>query len=161
MAVLSPTPTIVADARQLFSAQRFMSLIGAELVDVADGYCEVQLPWRHELGQHAGFFHGGAIASLIDVSGGFAAMSLLPHRWSAVTVEYKLNIVAPGDGERLIGRGTVLKQGRRLITTEIRVTVEKNGVVTLCAVGLQTMAAKRPGDGVREPIDVGPLGDSE
>ena len=135
-------PSFQRDLAGTFAEHAFMGLMGARLERIEPGLCEIHLDWRTELTQPQGLFHGGAIAALVDVCGGFAAHSLLPPRHYVLTVEYKLNIIAPGDGEQLIGVGRVLRAGRTLIPTEIRIEAVKGGARTLCAVALQTMMGR-------------------
>ncbi len=124
-----------------FTRQPFMDLIGAELVDVQPGYCEIQLPYKKELSQQHGYFHGGVIGTIADNCGGYAAYSLLPEGTSILTVEYKINLVAPGNGERLIGRAKVIKPGRTLMISSTEIFVVSNGVEKLCATSLMTLMA--------------------
>jgi len=132
-------PAFAARVRASFERQAFMSFIGAELVRLDPGFCEIVLPYRAELSQQHGFFHGGLIGTLADNACGYAAYTLTAADASILTVEYKLNIVAPGDGERLIARGHVVKAGRTLSVCEGRVYAEKGGVETLCAIATETL----------------------
>ncbi|MEH6825648.1 MAG: PaaI family thioesterase [Motiliproteus sp.] len=118
-----------------------MELIAAELTDVQPGYCEIQLPYKKELSQQHGYFHGGIIGTIADNCGGYAAYSLLPEGTSILTVEYKINLVAPGNGERLIGRAKVIKPGRTLMISSTEIFVVSNGVEKLCATSLMTLMA--------------------
>ena len=134
-----------------FSRQGFMDFIGAEITDIRLGYCEIQVPYKKELSQQHGYFHAGIIGTLADNSGGYAAFTLMPSDASILTVEYKLNLIAPGDGERLVSRAQVIKPGRTLTICRPEVFVVKNGVQTLCATALMTLMAlhgkpDRPGE---------------
>jgi uncharacterized protein (TIGR00369 family) len=133
-------PDYGEQVRASFERQRFMDHIGAELVAVGPGRCEIRLPYRPELTQQHGYFHGGVVGTLADNAGGYAAFSLLPAGASIVTVEYKLNIVAPGRGEALVARGQVIRAGRTLIVSRAEVfAVEEGGAERLCAASLQTL----------------------
>jgi uncharacterized protein (TIGR00369 family) len=127
--------------QQAFANQGFMDFLGVELAEVKPGYCELHLPFKPQLDQHHGYFHGGAIGTLADVSGGFAGYSLLPAGKAMLTVEYKLNIIAPGAGDYLKGVGRVVKSGRTLTVTEIDVFGVRDGVETQCATAIQTLMA--------------------
>ena len=94
--------------RESFSRQRFMNFIDAKLIEVKPGYCEIHLPYKKDLSQQHGFFHAGIIGTVADNSGGYAAYSLMAADSSILTVEYKMNLIAPGDGDLLIGRGQVI-----------------------------------------------------
>jgi uncharacterized protein (TIGR00369 family) len=138
-----------AAIRRSFERQAFMAHLGAEIVRVGDGTTELRLPRREELLQQHGYFHGGAIATLADVAGGYAGFTLMGPEDSVLTVEFKLNIMAPGDGDELRARGQVIRAGRTLTITRADVFVRKNGRETLCATALQTlmrMAGKKERD---------------
>lgn len=134
-----PDPAFADRVRDSFGRQAFMAFIGAALTRVEPGFCEIALPWRPELGQQHGYFHGGVIGTLADNAGGYAGFTLAPARSSILTVEYKLNIVAPGEGSRLLARGRVVRQGRTLVVTAIDVLAERGGGERLCATALQTL----------------------
>ena len=99
-----------------FGRQKAMALIGARLAVVEAGRVEIALPFRDELTQQKGFVHGGIIGMIADSACGYAAYSLMPASASLVTVEYKINILAPGRGE-LRARGEVIRPGRTLTVT--------------------------------------------
>src|SRR5690349_6003144 len=102
-----------------FDRQGVMKLLGARVSRIAPGECEIQLPFRSDLTQQHGYFHGGIIGTIADSAGGYAAFSLMPGDSSVLTVEYKMNLLAPGDGEVLVARGRVLKAGRSLVVTQV------------------------------------------
>ncbi|OPL11443.1 MAG: hypothetical protein AVO38_04615 [delta proteobacterium ML8_D] len=131
----------VQKVRSSFQRQKFMEFIGARLAEVHPGYCEIHLPYKKELSQQHGFFHAGVIGTLADNSGGYAAFTLMPPRASILTVEYKLNILAPGDGELLIARAQVIKAGRTLTICRPEVFVVKDGYETMSAAALMTLIA--------------------
>ena len=125
--------------KESFLRQGFMGFIGAELTEISPGFCEIQVPYKRELSQQHGYFHAGIIGTLADNSGGYAAFTLMPSDASILTVEYKLNLIAPGDGERLTSRAQVIKPGHTLTICRPEVFVAKNGVQTLCATALMTL----------------------
>ena len=127
--------------KESFSRQGFMDFIEAVITDIRPGYCEIRVPYKRELSQQHGFFHAGIIGTLADNSGGYAAFTLMPSDSSILTVEYKLNLMAPGDGELLISRAQVVKPGRTLTICRPEVFVVKNGVQTPCATALMTLMA--------------------
>lgn len=132
-------PDFAERVRASFARQRMMEFIGAELTEVRPGYCEIRLPFRAEITQQHGYFHGGVIGTLADVAGGYAGFSLMPADSSVLTVEYKLNILAPGNGERLIAHGHVVKAGRNLVITRAEVFAERGNHRLLCAAMQQTL----------------------
>ncbi len=109
-------PQLAARIRASFERQKAMALIGASLTIVAPGQVEVALPYRDDLTQQKGFIHGGIIGMIADTACGYAAFSLMPADCSLVTVEYKINILAPARGA-LVARGEVLRPGRTLTVT--------------------------------------------
>ena len=132
--------------RASFDRQAFMHTLGAQLTDVLPGYVEIRLPYADALCQQHGFFHGGVIGTLADNAGGYAAFSLMAAKDSVLTVEYKVNLLAPGRGEALIARGQVVRPGRTLTVCETRVFAVADGREQLCATALCTLMtlADRP-----------------
>ncbi|HYT48730.1 MAG TPA: PaaI family thioesterase [Burkholderiales bacterium] len=106
--------------RESFARQKAMALIGASLTGVSAGKTEVSLPYRDDLTQQKGFVHGGIIGMIADTACGYAAYSLMPASASLVTVEYKINILAPARGA-LVARGEVVKAGRTLTVARAEV----------------------------------------
>ena len=132
-------PDFAAAVRSSFDRQAFMAHIGAALISVTPGRCEIGLDHREELTQQHGFIHGGVVGAIIDTAMGYAGYSLASPGSSVLTVEYKLNLVAPSDGGRLIARGEVVRAGRTLTVNRGEVFTVKDGVETLCAVATQTL----------------------
>jgi len=128
---------------QSFARQQFMHYIGARLSKVEPGFCEIQLLHKPELTQQHGYFHAGIISTMADNAAGYAAYTLMPADSSVLSVEFKLNLLAPGDGDRLISRGRVIKPGRTLTVCRADVFNVKGEGETLCATALLTMMALR------------------
>ncbi|WP_245328043.1 PaaI family thioesterase [Xanthobacter wiegelii] len=116
-----------------------MTLIGAELGAVAPGRVEIVLPHAEKVTQQHGYFHGGSIGAIADTAGGYAAFSLFPPDSTVLTVEYKINIMAPGKGERLVAVGEVTRAGRTLTVAKIEVYAEAGSTRTHCATATQTL----------------------
>ena len=106
-------PAYAARVRASFARQKAMDLIGARLAVVEPGYTEITLPYRPELTQQKSYVHGGILGMIADSACGYAAYSLMPATSSLVTVEYKINILAPARGD-LLARGQVIRPGRTL-----------------------------------------------
>ena len=132
-------PAYVQRVQESFERQKIMELFGARLARVAPGECAIELAYRPELTQQHGYFHGGIIGTIADSAGGYSAFTLMPEDSSVLTVEYKMNLLAPGDGQLLIARGRVLKSGRTLVVSRVDVVVVKDGRETLCATLLETL----------------------
>jgi uncharacterized protein (TIGR00369 family) len=109
-------PNFAVRIRASFGRQKAMGLIGALLTAVEPGQVEVALPYRDDLTQQKGFIHGGIIGMIADTACGYAAYSLMPADCSLVTVEYKINILAPARTS-LVARGEVVRAGRTLTVT--------------------------------------------
>ncbi len=125
--------------RDSFDRQRFMATIGAALSKIEPGHCEITLPYDEAITQQHGFFHGGVIGTIADNAAGYAAYSLMPADSTLLTVEFKLNLVAPGRGEALVARADVLRPGRTLTVAQVHVYARADGVETLCASALETL----------------------
>lgn len=131
-------PDYITRTHASFNRQHFMETLGAHISDLDAGYCEVQLSYAKNLTQQHGYFHGGLIGTLADNAGGYAAFTLMNATDSVLTIEYKLNIMAPANGELLVARGKVLRAGRRLTVAQTDVFSVKDGVESLCATSLGT-----------------------
>ena len=134
-----PLADFAARVRASFARQGAMDLLGAVLTRVEPGLVVIELPFRRELSQQHGFFHAGMTSTIADTAGGFAGYTLFPADSSVLTVEFKLNLIAPAEGERLIATGRVKKSGRNLTICELEVDVIKDGKSRTCALGLQTL----------------------
>ena len=132
-------PGFETRVRASFARQGAMRLIGAELGTVEPGHVVIELPYRADLTQQHGFIHGGMTAMIADSAAGYAAFTLFPADSSILTVEFKINLVAPADGERLVASARVKKTGRTLTICEFEVAAHKHGRSTVCALGLQTL----------------------
>lgn len=122
-----------------FDRQTAMALIRAELGLVEKGKVEIEMPiWDGVLQQH-GTVHGGVIGMIADSAAGYAAQTVAPETASVVTVEYKINMIAPAKGDRLIARGSIVRAGKTLVITRAEVVAVTDGKETACAVMQQTI----------------------
>ena len=138
-AFTAPDPAFATRVRASFERQAIMRLIGARLSRVDPGHVEIELPYREDLTQQHGYFHAGVTSTIADSAGGYAGYTLFPADSSVLTVEYKLNLVAPAEGEKLVAVGRVKKSGRSLTVCELEVLAVKSGETKSCAYGLQTL----------------------
>lgn len=122
-----------------FNAQGALMAWDARLTSITPGACEISLPFSAAVSQQHGYFHGGVIGTLADAAGGYAANTLLMPVSECLTAEYKINIVAPGIGDRLIARGKVLKAGKTLVVSSAEVFAVQHGKEKLCAIMQQTL----------------------
>jgi len=125
--------------RESFARQGAMRLIGAAVGEIAPGYCAIELVPRPELAQQHGYVHAGIVSAIVDTAGGYAGFTLFPEDASVLTVEFKVNLLAPAAGDRLLAEGFVVKPGRSLAITRGEVHAEKNGKRTLIAIMQQTL----------------------
>jgi uncharacterized protein (TIGR00369 family) len=132
-------PHFAERVRASFDRQSAMHLIQATLPVVEHGRTEIHLPHWQGVEQQHGFVHGGVVAMIADSAAGYAAMTMVPASASVLSVEFKMNLVAPADGEDLIARGQVVRPGRTLIVTKAEVFAVKGGQETLCALMQQTI----------------------
>jgi uncharacterized protein (TIGR00369 family) len=132
-------PDYQGRVRGSFARQGAMRLLGARILELEPGYCSIELPFRDDLTQQHGYIHAGIVSAIVDSAGGYAGFSLFPSDASVLTVEYKLNLLAPAAGERLIAEAQVVKTGRTLVITRGDVYAVTGGKRTLCALMQQTL----------------------
>ncbi|WP_257098647.1 PaaI family thioesterase [Pseudovibrio flavus] len=125
-----------------FASQPLMAHLGCLLGEVKPGEVEIILPQSPGVMQQHGYFHGGVISSIGDVSAGWSALSLMEEGFGVLTVEFKINFLNPGVGEKLVARGRVLKSGRTLLTVQSDIVGVQDGIERPVATGLFTMIAK-------------------
>jgi uncharacterized protein (TIGR00369 family) len=127
--------------RESFAKQGLMELLGAEVSEVGEGWCVKEAPYSEKLTQQQSYFHGAVAGTLGDSAGGYAALTLAPEDREVLTVEYKINFLAPAWGHKLVARGEVLTAGRRLFVCKAEVVaVSGEGEETPCAALQQTIA---------------------
>jgi uncharacterized protein (TIGR00369 family) len=125
--------------RESFARQTFMTLIGARIAALEPGRVRLEMPFRRDLCQQRGFLHGGVTTALADTAAGYAAYSLMPAGSAALTVELKINLMAPALGDRFAAAARVLRPGRTLTVVEVDVTAEAAAGTKLIARMLATM----------------------
>ncbi len=116
-----------------------MKHLGAELAGLGAGHAEIHVPFRMEVTQQHNYFHAGVSGAIADSACGYAAYTLMPADSSVLTVEYKLNLLAPADGEELMARARVLRSGKTLKICAADVYVLKSGTEIHCATMLATI----------------------
>ena len=125
--------------RSSFAKQGLMGTLGATLGDVSPGQVEIMLRPHPAISQQHGFIHAGAISAIADTAAGYAALSLMPEGRGVLTTEFKINLVAPAAGDRMIVRGKVIKAGRTLTLAQTEVFAESSGEEKLIALLTATM----------------------
>ncbi|MCK6389587.1 MAG: PaaI family thioesterase [Azonexus sp.] len=132
-------PQFADRVRDSFGRQNAMQLIQATMPLIEAGCTEIHLPHWTGVEQQHGFVHGGVVGMIADSAAGYAAMTVVPASASVLTVEYKMNLAAPADGEKLIARGKVVRPGKTLIVTQAEVFAVSGEKETLCALMQQTI----------------------
>ena len=106
--------------RLSFARQAAMRTLGAELTRVEHGTIEIELPFDIKLTQQHGFLHAGVISAALDSACGYAATTMIDRDASILTIEFKVNLMSPGRGERFLFRGEVTKPGSTIIVADGR-----------------------------------------
>jgi uncharacterized protein (TIGR00369 family) len=132
-------PDYAVRVRASFGRQGAMRLIGAEIRDLSPGACTLQLEWREELTQQHGYIHAGIVSTLLDSAGGYAGFTLFPAQSSVLTIEYKVNLLAPAAGERIVAKAEVVRIGRTLAVTRGEAYAVSGATSTVCALMQQTL----------------------
>src|SRR5438067_5352570 len=135
----APDPEYETKVRLSFAEQRVMSTIGASLGTVEPGAVDVILPFREDLTQQDGFLHAGIVAAVADSACGYAAHSLMPATARVLSIEFKLNLLAPAVGERLEAHGRVIRAGRTLTVCRADVVAITDTIEKLVATMTGTM----------------------
>ena len=133
------TPEVQDRIRASFERQGLMGHLGARLSHIGPGQVHIVLPARPEVTQQHGYFHAGATSAIADSAGGYAAFTLFPENTSVLTVEYKVNLLAPAEGEHLEAVGKVLRSGRTLTVCQFEVFGVQGTKRSLVAAGQQTL----------------------
>ena len=142
-------PTFDVRVRASFARQGAMQTIGATLVSVTPGSVVIELPWAQALTQQHGFLHAGIVATALDSACGYAASSLMPAEAGVLTIEYKVNLLAPAKGQRFRMVGEVLKPGRTISVTEGRAYAIDEGREKLIATATCTVMTIIGRDGIQ------------
>jgi uncharacterized protein (TIGR00369 family) len=132
-------PDFERRVRESFARQRFMTTLGARLVSVTPGDVVIELPWREDLAQQHGVLHAGAVATVADSACGYAALSLMPAGAAVMSVEFKVNLLAPGHGDRFVAHGRVRRAGRTLTVCQGTVQAVDGGEEREIAIMTATM----------------------
>jgi uncharacterized protein (TIGR00369 family) len=136
--------------RASFARQRVMSTLGAVLTRVEAGAVEIALPYRADLTQQHGFIHAGVVATILDSACGYAAFSLMPADVAVLTVEYKINLLRPAEGDRVLARARVLRAGKTLTVCAGDAFTERDGSERVVATMLATVTAVPEREGLRQ-----------
>lgn len=136
-------PAFEPRVRESYARQRLLTTLGASLERVAPGEVDIRLPFRPDLSQQHGFMHAGAMTSVVDTACGYAALTLMPADAAVLSIEFKVNLLAPGRGEAVVARARVLKPGRTISVVRGDVFAVERGEERLVATMLATMMVVR------------------
>lgn len=133
-------PNFKVTIKQKLKGQHFMHLIGFDLTRIECGVVEGQMNLENKHLQQFGFVHGGATSTILDITMGFAAYSVVPIEKGVVTANISIDFLNPGDGDKILAIGEVEKAGNKLVFTHGRVFTEKDGQRKLIATARSVMA---------------------
>jgi uncharacterized protein (TIGR00369 family) len=136
--------------RSSFAKQGLMSTLGATLVNVEPGSVEIALSPGPAVSQQHGFVHAGAVSAIADTAAGYAALTLMPSDRGVLTTEFKINLLAPAMGDRIVARAHVVKAGRTLTLAQTEVFAESEGESKLIALLTATLMAVEGREGVSD-----------
>jgi uncharacterized protein (TIGR00369 family) len=145
-----PPPDFAGRITRSFGRQPAMALIGAELTRVEHGTVEIELPFDEKLTQQHGFLHAGVISAALDTACGYAAYSVIDADASILTIEFKVNLMSPGRGERFLFRGEITKPGSNIIVADGRGYAISDGPAKLIASMTSTMMVVRGREDITE-----------
>jgi uncharacterized protein (TIGR00369 family) len=131
-------PSFAEDIKSSFAQQSIMNLLGASLGLVEPGVVEITLPYRADLSQQHGYLHAGVVTTIADSACGYAAYTLMPAGSEVLSVEFKVNLLRPAQGETFVARAEVIKAGKTL-------TVVRADVFAINAEGERDLVATMQG----------------
>ena len=136
--------------RASFAKQGLMSTLGATIESVSVGAVQIALRPQAENSQQHGFVHAGAVSAIADSAAGYAALTLMPTSAGVLTVEFKINLLAPAKGDRILAIGKVIKSGRTLTLAQAEVFAESAGHSKLIALLTSTLMTVEGREGVTD-----------
>jgi uncharacterized protein (TIGR00369 family) len=138
--LLAVDPDFEVRVRESYGRQNAMKTIGATLASVEPGVVGIQFPFSEHLTQQNGYIHAGILTTVVDSACGYAAYTLTPVGTGILSVEFKVNLLAPARGVSFLATGRVIKAGRTLTICEGQVeAIDERGNRSLVAVMLATM----------------------
>jgi uncharacterized protein (TIGR00369 family) len=132
-------PNFADRVRQSFARQQLMHTIGATLTKVEAGIVEISIRNRQDLTQQHGFMHAGVVAAILDSACGYAAFTLMPADSAVLSIEFKVNLLAPAKGEQVIARASVKRSGRNITVCTADAYAVEEGKHKLVATMMGTM----------------------
>ena len=136
--------------RDSFERQGAMQTIGAQLIRIEPGAVDIGMNWAQALTQQHGFLHAGMVSTALDSACGFAALSLMPANAAVLSIEFKINLLAPAKGQSFRMEGRVIKPGRTILVTEGRAFAINDGHEKLIATMGCTLTCVQGRDGLSD-----------
>jgi uncharacterized protein (TIGR00369 family) len=136
--------------RSSFAKQGHMTAVGATIGPISYGSVEIALRPSAATSQQHGFVHGGIVSAIADTAAGYAALTVMPPGTGVLTIEFKINFIAPAAGDRIIARGRVVKAGRTLVLTQADVFADTDGKEKPIALLTGTMMVIQDREGVSD-----------
>ena len=143
---MSQDPELLERVRASYAKQTVMATLNASLTRVEPGVVEIALPFRADLAQQHGFLHAGIVSTVLDSACGYAAFTLMPADSGVVSVEFKVNLLSPAAGSRLIARARVIRAGRTLSVCQADGFMLQDGAEKHVATMTATMMCLQGGD---------------
>ncbi|UJW75743.1 PaaI family thioesterase [Rhizobium sp. SL42] len=140
--------TVDTRIRESFARQGAMETLGAELTRISQGVVEIELPFDQKLTQQHGFLHAGVISAALDTACSYAAYTVIEPDASLLTIEFKVNLMSPGRGDRFLFRGEITKPGSNIIVADGRGYALTDGPAKLIASMTSTMMVIRGREGI-------------
>ena len=147
-ATIVSAPDFEERVRKSFARQSVMATIGAELTVVTPGTVEIEMAYSPTLTQQHGFLHAGIISTALDSACGYAAYTVIEPEASILTIEFKVNLMSPGRGERFLFRGEITKPGSTIIVADGRGYAIGEGPAKLIASMTGSMMVVRGREGI-------------
>lgn len=132
-------PDYETRVRKTFAGQAALATLGIILARIEPGTLELQMPYDAKFSQQNGFLHGGVVSAGLDTACGLASYTLMPGHADILTVEFKINLLAPAKGQTFRFVGNVVKPGRTLVVSEGRAYAIDDGREKLIATMSATM----------------------
>ena len=131
-----------------FARQNAMRTLSATLANVDYGVVEIEMPFSAAFTQQHGFMHAGIISTALDSACGFAALTVMPEDAAVLTIEFKINLLSPGRGDRFLFRGEVTKPGNTIVVSDGRAFAISDGPAKMIASMTGTMMVIRGREGM-------------
>ena len=134
-------PVLMERLGPVFESQKFMHHLGVRITGLKKGWCEMSLNYDEKWSGQNGVFHGGVIGTVAESVTGISAATCQERDRRCTIAEYKLNLLAPARGERIVGEAKVIKSGRTLLVAETNIYVINDQERTHCAMALVTLVS--------------------